>query len=211
MTERKPVTTSQSRMRRFDPRKMGRYERQNWVAYYQKKWPSVFLISLRLVGEAFGLSWLDGVRGAYLVARAERAAAPDNNDTFTAEGYMRSFYEIVKRRNGESFDAKDAAELEVNWWKIHRQVFDKEDNAPLVDALARLYATTYGISEQEAHEAAYHRGQAMLYSDKWVYQGCPPRSLLLEKEEEELVLSYNALRAAVSASEATALVSAHAT
>jgi hypothetical protein len=197
MMETIPVARTTTRMRSFDPRKVGHYEKENWVAYYRKHWPSLLVISVSMVREAFGLSLLDSIRGAYLVARAEIAAAPQDNDIPLAEKYMRSFYELVKRKNGETFDVKETAELEVNWWRVHRRLFDQEQNGPLVDALTELYSATYAIEPERVRDAAYHRAQAMLYSDKWVYEGCPSHSPLLEKEEQELVLSYTALRDAV--------------
>ena len=63
-------------IRNFDPRKIAHYEKENYVAYYQKDWLKLLRVSVRLVKESFGLSWLQAAYGAYLVARAEIAFAP---------------------------------------------------------------------------------------------------------------------------------------
>ena len=50
----------------------------------------------RLVQEAFGLSLWQALQAAYLVGRAEIAAAPfPDNDVPKAEAYMRRFYALV--------------------------------------------------------------------------------------------------------------------
>ncbi|HEY4688172.1 MAG TPA: hypothetical protein VIK33_02585 [Anaerolineae bacterium] len=191
---------SLSPMRTFDPVKVGRYEKENWVAYYQKRWLKLLRVSIGMVGHAFGLSLPQAMYGAYLVARAEIAAAPfPDNDIPTAEKYMRRFYAFVKRIHREDFDPDEAARLDVNWWVIHRQLFGKAENEELIDALAKLYATMYRVPYESVRQAAYHRAQAMLYSDQWIEEGKDGNSPLLAQEEEELIKSYTALREAVSA------------
>jgi len=187
-----------SPMRTFDPVKVGRYEKENWVAYYQKRWLTLLRVSVGLVRHAFGLSLPQAVYGAYLVARAEIAAAPfPDNDVPAAEKHMRRFYAFIRRVHREDFDPDEAAQLDVNWWVIHRRLFGSAENEPLIDALARLYAATYHVSYESVRRAAYHRAQAMVYSDRWINEGKDPHSPLLAQEEEELITSYTALREAI--------------
>jgi hypothetical protein len=61
-------------IRHFDPRKLAEYETENYVAYYQKDWLRLVRVSVGMVKQAFGLSWLQAVYAAYLVARADREA-----------------------------------------------------------------------------------------------------------------------------------------
>jgi hypothetical protein len=186
-------------MRSFDPRKVAYYEKENWVAYYQRRWLRLLRVSVAMVREAFGLSFWQAVYGAYLVARAEMAAAPfPNNDIPTAEAYMRRFYAFVKTIHGEDFDSEQAARLDVHWWVVHRQLFGQTENQPLVDALTDLYAAVYGMEPQRVRLAAYHRAQAMVYSDRWVNEGKADGSPLLAQVEDELIKSYSALREAVT-------------
>ncbi len=188
----------QSRMRTFDPRKVGRYEKENWVAYYQKRWLRLLLVSVRMVQEAFGLNPIQAIYAAYLVARAEMAAAPfPDNDIPTAEAYMRRFYDFVSRIHREPIDVEQVARLEVNWWVVHRRLFGQEENQELVQALAELYAAAYGVSYERVVPAAQLRAEAMLYSDWWVNSGKRENSPLLEQEESALIRSYEALRAAI--------------
>jgi hypothetical protein len=178
----------------FDPRRVAYYEKENWVAYYQKRWLRLLVVSVGMVKESFDLSNWQALRAAYLVARAEMAAAPfPDNDIPRAEAYMRRFYTLVKKAHGAYFDVEQAARLEVNWWGVHRQLFGQTENQPLVDALTDLYAVLYGAEAGRVRQAAYHRAQAMVYSDRWVNEGRSSDSPLLTQVEAELLKSYTAL------------------
>jgi hypothetical protein len=182
----------------INPRKIAHYEKENYVAYYQRDWLKLLRVSIGMVKESFRLNWLQAAYGAYLIARAEIAFAPfPNNDLPKAVTFIRRFYIFIKSVHCTEFDIDQAAKLELNWWIIHRQLFGNPQNQLLVDALADLYATAYGIDRARVMDAAYHRAQGMLYSDYWVNQGKPANSELLEKEEKELYKSYLFLRAAV--------------
>jgi len=93
--------------RNFDPHRIGSYEKENYVAYYQKNWLKLLRVSVGLVKESFGLSWVQAIYAAYLVARAEIAFAPfPKNDMPKAESYLRRFYQFIKNiltRNSRSY------------------------------------------------------------------------------------------------------------
>ena len=192
-------------MRAFDPARLAYLETQNWAAYYQKRWGRLLQVSVGMVKEGFGLNFWQSLYAAYLVGRAEIAAAPfPDNDVPRAEAYMRRFYALLKRIHHESFDVAQAARLEVNWWVVHRRLFGQAENQPLVDALVDLYAATFGVSPADVHEAAYRRAEAMRYSDQWVNDGRAAGSPLLGQVETELVKSYTALLAVISRRERAA-------
>jgi hypothetical protein len=114
---------------------------------------------------------------------------------------MRRFYALVRRSYGKPADPGHAAELEVDWWRVHRRVQYSTELRPagdeLVESLTRLYCYLYGEPEAEIRPAAVHRARAMDLSDQWVAQGCPPDSPLLPAEHAALVRAYAALLAAV--------------
>ncbi len=183
---------------------MARLETENWEAYYQKRWPRLLQVSVSLVKEAFGLNTWQALQAAYLVGRAEIAAAPfPDNDVPRAEAYMRRFYDLVKRVHHETFDVEQAARLEVRWWVVHRQLFLQADLQPLVEALVDLYAATFRLPRERVRDAALHRAEAMRYSDRWVNDGKTSGDALLAQVEQELVMSYTALRVAVEAGPAS--------
>ncbi|MCL4505255.1 MAG: hypothetical protein M1434_12035 [Chloroflexi bacterium] len=192
------ITKTRTLARAYDPRKVARYERDSWVAYYRKRWLTLLRVFIGLLHYAFGLPFLQTLHVAYLATRALIAFAPKQNDVTQAETYMRRFFEFIKQIFNEDFDAAIVARLEVNWWVVHRQFAGRSDTTELVEALTQAYAAEYGIEPAAVREAAYYRAQAMLHSDCWVDDGCDITSPLLAQEEEELHRSYAALRTAIA-------------
>lgn len=186
-------------MRNFDPQKIAYYEKENYVAYYQRDWLKLVRVSVGMVKETFGLNWLQAAYAAYLVVRAEIAFAPyPQNDVPQAKRYMRQFYSFIQNVHHLHLDLDRAAELELNWWIAHRKLFGNPDNQELVDALADIYALAYGVNRDRLLDAARYRAQGMLYSDYWVNQGKAPNSPLLAQEEKTLCDSYVALKSAIN-------------
>jgi hypothetical protein len=188
-------------MRSFDPRRVGELECDAWVTYYQRRWPAFLRAALGLTRESFGLSWPATVRGAWWVLRANQVWAPypDNNPD-AARAHMTRFYRMIARREPESFDPTEAARREVDWWRAHRELQDEReagDDVELVDALTGLYSYVYSVPAESVTAAARDRAHAMLHSDRWVAEGCDPRSPLIAEERRALVSSYERLLAAV--------------
>ena len=187
--------------RSFDPRLVGRLEAAAWVAYYRREWLPLLRCAVSLTRHTFGLPWPSTLWGAWMVMRANQLWAPyPDNDREGARRAMERFYRLLARHHDEAFDARRASELEVEWWRIHRE-HQREDTggseAPLVAALAALYAYVYGVSEADVRVAAEERALAMNYSDQWVQEGCDLRSPLIAQERAALVRSYAGLLAAV--------------
>jgi hypothetical protein len=187
--------------RSFDPRKVGQLECDAWVTYYRREWLRFLRSAVALTRHTFGLSWPATLRGAWLVLRANQLWAPfPDNDPDGARRAMRRFYELVAREYGESFDPARASELEVEWWRVHREHQRGPagvDEGALIDALSVLYAYVYGVDESDVRLAAEQRALAMRYSDRWVEEGCHVESPLVPAERAALVRSYAGLLAAV--------------
>jgi hypothetical protein len=187
--------------RSFDPRRVASLECAAWVAYYRREWVRFLRSAVLGTRHTFGMSWPATLWGAWLVLRAIQLWAPDpDNDPAGARRAMERFYRLLADRQGETFDPAYAAELEVEWWRVHRELQNdgsQPDNGPLVDALAALYAYAYGVPESAVRVAAEQRALAMSQSDRWVDAGCDPSSPLLDEERAALVRSYAGLLAAV--------------
>lgn len=188
-------------MRSFDPRRVGDLECRAWVAYYHRDWPDFLRAAVGLTRHAFALSWRDAVRGAWLVLRANQAWAPyPVNDPDSARAYMRRFYALVADRHDESFDVDEAARLEVEWWRAHRELqhgAGDEASEPLVDAFIALYSHVYRVPAEAVRLAAVERTLATRDSDAWIDAGCPADSPLIATERAALIRSYAALLTAV--------------
>ena len=187
--------------RAFDPRLVGRLECAAWVTYYRREWIAFLRAAIGLTRHTFGLSWPATLHGAWLVLRANQLWAPfPDNDPEGARRAMERFYRLVARRHGADFDPVQAADLEVEWWRVHREhqhgAADTDDR-PLIDALAALYAYVYDAPEADVRVAAEQRAVAMRLSDQWVREGCDPGSPMIDQERAALVRSYAGLLAGV--------------
>ena len=187
--------------RSFDPRKVGSLECAAWVAYYRRQWLALLRASVALTRHTFALPWSSTAYGAWLVLRANQLWAPfPDNDPNGARRAMERFYRLVARHHDERFDPARAAEVEVEWWRVHREmqnVREELDARPLVDALAALYSYVYAVPEREVRVAAEQRALAMEHSDRWVDDGRDPTSPLIDEARAALVRSYAALLAAI--------------
>jgi hypothetical protein len=189
-------------MRSFDPVRVGELECTAWVAYYRRRWLTFLRAAFGLTRESFGLSWPATLRGGWLVLRANQVWAPyPDNDPDRARAYMRRFYELVARHSAERVDPGEAARLEVEWWRAHRELQHDPDDVDvdqLVGALAALYSYVYSVPRDAVMAAAHERAAAMVHSDEWVDQGRDEESPLIAEERAALVRSYEALLGAVA-------------
>ena len=186
------------RLRSFDPARVADLEFRAWVGYYRRDWAGVLRASVGLVRAGFGMSLPRTLYGAWLVLRANQLWAPADNDPDGARRCMQRFYALIRAAYGEPQDVAEAARLEVEWWRVHRERQRGTGDAdPLVAAVTRLYAFLYGEPEAAVRPAAAQRVMAMDLSDQWVTEGCHPGSPLLAQEHAALVRSYAALLAVV--------------
>lgn len=187
--------------RSFDPVRLGTAEYDGWVAYYRRDWRRVLTAAVGMVRYGFGMPWPRTLRGAWYVLRANQAWAPyPDNDPARARAYMRQFYAlVVLDSDALRLDPVRASELEVEWWRVHRerQRKDAATEDELISALVDLYVYVYDADPVAVRPAAEHRTIAMRHSDDWVAAGCRLDDPLLAKEKAELVASYTVLLAAV--------------
>jgi hypothetical protein len=191
-------------VRSFDPRAVGSWECRAWETYYQRRWVAFLVASVAMVRSAFEMSWPRTFVGAWLVLRANMVWAPyPDNDPDEARRLMRLFYRLLRKSSDAAFDPVRAAELEVEWWRVHREgqyadaAAGAEPPPALVAALAELYGYTYGVDPGSVREAAALRAEAMDVSDAWVEDGAKPGDARLARERALLVRSYAALLSAV--------------
>jgi hypothetical protein len=107
------------------------------------------------------MSWPRTVVGAWLVLRANMVWAPyPDNDPDKARALMTRFYQLLRKSGETGFAPRRAAELEVEWWRVHREAQREGGDAELlVDALANLYAYTYGAERDGVRQAAALRAE----------------------------------------------------
>jgi hypothetical protein len=189
--------------RSFDAVEVGQRETDAWAAYYLHDWAAFLRASVAMVAAGFGMGRRDTLVGAWLVLRANQAWAPfPDNDPQRARDLMRRFYSLVISDGALDLDPGHASELEVEWWRVHRE--HQHDGAvttdDLVGSLVALYAYVYAAEPGLVRPAAEWRVEAMDLSDRWVRAGCSRSDPLLAAERRALVASHSALLDAVSRS-----------
>lgn len=175
------------------------------MTYYRHEWAALLVASVGLVQAGFRMRPHRTLYGAWLVLRANQLWAPIDNDPDGARRCMERFYRLVAADSGQPLDTAEAARLEVDWWRAHREVqrgpvdngHGPRGRQALVDCLVRLYAFLYRCPPEEVVQAAALRAEAMHVSDRWVAEGCDLASPLVAEERALLVRSYAALLAAV--------------
>jgi hypothetical protein len=183
----------------FDPVAVGRSECDAWVAYYRRDWLRMLAGALGMVRHGFALGPFGNLKAAWHVMRANQAWAPyPDNDPEAAQRRMARFYRMTSKAGRLSIDPKIAAELEVAWWRAHRerQHDPNVDEAALVASLIRLYCYVYQATPHDVRHAAELRVRAMELSDAWVAAGCRLDDPALAQERLALVASFTALREA---------------
>ena len=188
--------------RSFDPGHIADLEYRAWTGYYLREWPQVGVSFVRLVRAGFGMDWYRTLHASWLMVRAAQLWAPmPDNDPDGARACMRRFYALVRLSYGEPASPVEAARLEIDWWRLHREV--QYSTSPvitdeeLIGAVTRLYSYLYDEPAADVRPAAVGRVRAMHLSDQWVKEGCLPDSPLLPQLRAALVRCYASLPAAV--------------
>jgi hypothetical protein len=187
--------------RDFDPVALGRLETTAWAGYYRREWPRALRAFVAMVDAGFGLGPRLTLVAAWHVLRANVAWAPvPDNDPAAARASMLRFYRLVVAHSDLGCDPVRASELEVRWWRLHRerQREDASSRAELEAALVDLYSEVYSAPPDSMGPAAHWRAEAMDLSDDWVRAGCDLGDARLAAERRALVASYSALLDAVS-------------
>lgn len=161
---------------RFDPDQVAYYEKAGWEAYYDRNWPRAFWLLVQLNRAAFGMSWLAAVAGAVDSVRASMAFAPLDNDVPRARQFLERFFERARRSLDIRAEAKKLAELEMDYWVVHRQLAierqqqpdhpEANDIEPMVQALAVLHAALFESTPDEMRPSAELRALAAKTVDR---------------------------------------------
>ena len=189
--------------RSFDAVAVGQRETDAWVAYYRHEWMAFLRASVGMVAAGFGMSRRDTLRGAWLVLRANQAWAPfPDNDPDRARELMRQFYALVASSGGLDLDPTRAAELEVEWWRVHRahQHDDDVTTEELVGALGALYAYVYAADPARRTRLPPRGGSRPWTCRTRGFGAAALRIRCCPQERRALVASYAALLDAVGRS-----------
>jgi hypothetical protein len=155
-----------ARLRTFNPDEVARLDTQMWRSYYAKERLRLFSQLSELLRNQYDLPFL---RSNVVAFKAAKAAfvfkdGRGRDDYNKALPYLVSYYSSIRRVSDIPFNVDRAAELELEWWIVHRE---RKAHAAgdLERALAELAAEIYQMPVEPFMEHARLRAEAMEIRD----------------------------------------------
>ncbi len=161
-------------LREFDAVGVGRLETGMWKSYYARERVRLFSELAELLRTQYGFPVLRSYVAAYHAARGAAVfqvghSRPDYEKALPA---IERFYAAIRRVSVEPFDVRRAAQLELEWWIVHRERA-QHPRADLDRTLGELQAELYRIPQERVAEHARLRAEAMLLRDRGGETGSP--------------------------------------
>ena len=185
-------------LRQFDPASVAKLETRMWRSYYERQPLALFLDLSEMLRTQSQFPLLRSYVGAYYGTMAAFVfkQGQQRADFEKALPELQAYFGMVRNTGSVNLDVRRAAELELEWWIVHRH----RAGYP-VGALGRACAVASAYMYQLAPEAALAHGQlraaAMLARDERADAG-----RLSETDwsdiEALLLRSYQALQRALA-------------
>ena len=143
-------------LRDFNPSEVARLDTAMWRSYYAKQRLPLFFQLTELLRKEYHLPWLRSQWVAYQAAKAAFVfkQGRSRNDYEKALPHLRGFYSAISAISDDPFDINRAAELELEWWIVHRE---RERHSP--ENLPRLLAQTSAVMYHMPYEPLLEHGK----------------------------------------------------
>ncbi|MFQ5787979.1 MAG: hypothetical protein ACE5H1_08355, partial [Thermodesulfobacteriota bacterium] len=106
---------------KMDPGKVAAAETRMWQAYYAKNHIALRQALINLLRSQFGISASDAKDiGVILASAAMKFEFAESNYKLTVLPDLERAYSLLKNKLGISFDSKEAAGAELDWWVARR-------------------------------------------------------------------------------------------
>lgn len=153
-------------LREFDPDEVARLETAMWRSYYDKQEVRLFNQLAELLRTQYHMPLVRSNRVAYYAANAAFVfkRGKQRPDYEKALPDLVKFYAEIRKLSDIPFDVDRVAQLELEWWIIHRQ---RAQHGPgdLPRALAELQAEIYRVPADRLTEHGRLRAEAMTIRD----------------------------------------------
>jgi len=182
-------------LREFDATRVAQLETRMWRNYYEKRYVALLSDLYALSRDQYGFSPADSLAIAWYAARAAQTFQPTRSraEAQQALPLLERYYAVIEERGGETFDVREAARIELDWWQMRRE---NSVPAEVGSVIARTTAVVFHQDNAETRRAGLLRAEMMSYRDQRA--GGRMQESDWEHIESELVRSYKALRAGVA-------------
>lgn len=187
----------------FNPGRVAYYEKAGWQAYYDRNWPRAFWLLVQLNRNQFHMSWWTAVTAALDTVRASLAFAPVDNDVAKARRHIEEFFKKAQRTLDIKADASMLAELEIDYWIVHRELAlqrqqppHEGDLEPMIQSLTSLHAALFNATPAAMRRSAELRALAAQTVDGITGKYSTDVAADWQRVEEYLRQAYRAVEAA---------------
>ena len=159
-------TQPRTSLRAFDSQEVARLETAMWRSYYDTERVKLFGQLAELLRTQYRLPFVRSNLVAYQAAKAAFVFKQGHNrsEYEKALPHLKNYYAAIRHASDTPFAVERAAQLELEWWIIHRE---RQQHTPddLVKSLAELPAAIYQIPVEKVTEHAKLRAEAMTLRD----------------------------------------------
>jgi hypothetical protein len=151
-----------SHLRDFDPDEVARLDTAMWRSYYAKQRLRLFNQLAETLRTQYHMPLIRSNRVAYYAAKAAFVFkdGKQRSDYEKALPDLVKFYTAVRDVSDIPFDVQRAAQLELEWWIVHRERA-RHKEGDLARALAELQAELYHVPVEKLMEHGRLRAEAM--------------------------------------------------
>src|SRR5436190_6230758 len=159
----------QSDLREFDPDAVARLETNMWRSYYDRHEVRMFFQLAKLLRTQYRVPFLrsnviafEGAKAAFIFKEGKQ-----RSDYNRALPDLVWYYNAILHMTSRSFDVDRVAQLELEWWIVHRDR-DKYGRDALDRSLAALQSEIFSLPIDRFMEHGRLRAEAMVIRDsKW--------------------------------------------
>jgi hypothetical protein len=144
----------------FDPERVAYFEANGWRAYYDRQWGRVLRLIVGLCQEQFHIPFPMSLLAAYYTTRASAAWVPVDHDEGKVLAYLERFYRLARRYSALQFDPRRVAQLELQYFDVHRRLVGVEDKSEFVQTMAELHSALFDLPIDQMRESAEWRVRA---------------------------------------------------
>ena len=166
-----------------------------WRSYYEHHFVTLVKDLYVLSRDEYGFSPADSIAIAWYAGRAARVFQPTRTreEAQQALPLLEKYFAALRGHSGETFDVKQAARIELDWWQLRRE---KSLPAEYGEVIAKTTTVVFQADNADVHRAGLLRAEMMTYRDErrdgrmrdadWVFI------------EQNLARSYKALLAGIA-------------